>query len=234
MFANIAYRIVSYDERMINMVQNDLTNSEVNAGARYRDCDCAQQKRPCYACEYQEVQRRPIQLASDCIVVDSLICSRKINPVAELIIPIPTLGDIIDIGPGGVISPLVTLTPNINGIIFQTTVTKDLIVITGFLPASITILGIETPLNINIPFQEEINCPGICPEDTISPPTFTISSVITQGIEALGITVANILFKVVLSAQVTVTRPIIAKANDLRIVGDVNINRCCQGSGTNG
>lgn len=216
------------------MVQHDLTNSEVNAVTRHRDCDCAEHKRPCYACEYQEVQRRPIQLASDCIVVDSLICSKKINPVAELVIPVPTLGDIIDIGPGGVISPLITLTPEISTIIYQTTVTKDLVVITGFLPASLTILGIETPLYINLPFQEEIVCPGICPGDTISPPAFTINSVITQGIEALGITVANILFKVVLSAQVTITRPIIAKADDLRIVGDVNVDRCCQGFGVNG
>src|SRR5699024_6395907 len=144
----------------------------------------------------------------------------------ELVIPVPTLGDIIEIGPGGLISPLVTLLPDLNGLIQQTTVAKDLIVVTGFLPANVAILGIETPLQINLPFQEEIVCPGVCPEDTIRETNLTIKTVITQGIEAVGITVANILFKVVLSGSVTATRPLLTKAKDLQIVGDVNEDRC--------
>src|SRR5699024_2104450 len=107
--------------------------------------------------------KRPPTLATDCIVVESLICSKRINQVAELAVPIPTLGDIISIGPGGVINPAITLTPDINGLVTQTTVVKDMVITTGYLPANVTILGIETPLQLNIPFQEETNCPGVCP-----------------------------------------------------------------------
>jgi len=101
-----------------------------------------------------------------------------------------------------------------------------MVVITGFLPASITILGIETPLQISIPFQQEINCPGLCPEDRIVITPFKIDSVITQGIEAIGVSVANILFKVLLSTTVTATRPVIVKDSQMKIVGDVNEGRC--------
>lgn len=199
------------------------------------DCHCNSKPRPCYECEYNYniMRRRAPELISDCIVVDSLLCSQKANIVAELSVPIPTLGDIIDIGPGGVISPLITLTPDINHIVSQTTVVKDMVVITGYLPANITILGIETPLQISIPFQEEINCPGLCPDDRVMITPFKIESVITQGIEAIGVSVANILFKVLLSTTVTATRPVIVKNSRMKVVSDLNEDRC-ETSGTNG
>ena|SRR5699024_7861445 len=148
---------------------------------------CRHAEKPCYECEFRNNQNRPPILASDCIVVDSLICSKKVYKIAELSVPIPTLGDIIDIGPGGVITPLVSLTPEISGIVTQTTVVKNMVINTGYLPANVTILGIETPLQINIPFQQETVCPGVCPEDTIHESPFKIESVVTQGIEALGV-----------------------------------------------
>src|SRR5699024_1332423 len=95
------------------------------------DCHCQDKPRPCYECEYNQVQRRRPQLASDCIVVESLVCSQRVSVVAELAIPIPTLGDIISIGPGGVIDPPLSLRPDISHIVSQTTVLKDMIVITG-------------------------------------------------------------------------------------------------------
>lgn len=191
------------------------------------NCHCQYEPRPCYECEYNyyEKRRKP-QLVSDCIVVDSLICSQQVSVVAELSIPITTLGDIITIGPGGVIDPPITLIPDISNIVSQTTVLKNMIVITGYLPASVTILGIETPLQISIPFQAEVNCPGVCPGDRIIQAPFKIESTITQGIEALGISVANVLFKVLLSTTVTATRPVIVKDSDLNLVGDINEDRC--------
>jgi len=197
------------------------------------DCHCQDKPRPCYECEYNQVQRRRPQLASDCIVVESLVCSQRVSVVAELAIPIPTLGDIISIGPGGVIDPPLSLRPDISHIVSQTTVLKDMIVITGFLPANVTILGIETPLQISIPFQTEIDCPGVCPEDRIFQTPLKIETKITQGIEAVGISIANVLFKVLLSTNVTATRPVIVKEPNLNIVGDVNENRC-EVSGNNG
>lgn len=182
----------------------------------------------CYECEHFESSRNTPELATDCVVVDSLICSKKVYKVAELSVPIPTLGDIISIGPGGVITPFITLTPDLTSIVSQTTVVKDMIINTGYLPANVTILGITTPLQINIPFQQETICPGVCPEDTITESPFKMEAKVTQGIEALGVSVANILFKVVLSTNLTVTRPIVTKNPTIKAVKDVNADRCEQ------
>src|SRR5699024_11230320 len=76
----------------------------------------------------------------------------------------------------GVISPLITLTPDLNGLVTQTTVVKDMVINTGYLPANVTILGVATPLQINIPFQQETICPGVCPEDTVNETPFKIRS----------------------------------------------------------
>ncbi|GEN30640.1 hypothetical protein HNQ35_001517 [Cerasibacillus quisquiliarum] len=189
-------------------------------------CGCHCEEKPCYECEFHETKKCPPKLASDCIVVDSLICSKKIYKVAELSVPVSTLGDIISIGPGGVITPLISLTPDLNGVVSQITVVKDMVINTGYLPANVTILGIETPLQINIPFQQETMCPGVCPEDTVKESPYKIEAKVTQGIEALGVSVANILFKVVLSTNLTVTRPVITKAKNLKVVKDVNEDRC--------
>lgn len=181
---------------------------------------------PCPTCETYETKKCPPTLATDCVVVDSLLCSEKANMIAELSVPISTLGDIISIDPGGVISPLVTLTPDISGIVSQVTTVKDMVITTGFLPANVTVLGLETPLQLNLPFQEETFCPGVCPEDNVRESPYKIEAVVTQGIEALGVSVANILFKVIISTNVTATRPVITKSPNLQVVRDVNADRC--------
>jgi len=190
------------------------------------NCNC--QADPCYECEQFETEKCPPKLSTDCVVVESLVCSKKVYKVAEIAVPIPTLGDIISIGPGGVITPLISLTPDIQNIIAQTTVVKDMVINTGYLPANVTILGVATPLQINIPFQQETICPGVCPEDTVKESPFKIEAKVTQGIEALGVTVGSILFKVVLSTNLTVTRPVITKASNLKVVKDVHEDRCEQ------
>lgn len=196
-------------------------------------CRCSSKKRLCYECEYNKIQKCPPQLVSDCVVTNSLICNRRVYKIAELSVPIATLGDIISIGPGGVISPLITLTPDINGLVNQNTVTKDMIISTGYIPATVSILGIDVPLQINLPFQQETICKGTCPEDTVIESPHKIESIVTQGIEAVGISVASVLFKVILSTTLTVSRPVITKADKLKLVQDVNENRCRNG-GMNG
>lgn len=196
--------------------------------AQRRPCDCHSRGRRCYECEFNIAQRRKPQLTSDCIVVDSLLCSVHESVVAELNVPVATLGGVITIGPGGVIDPPITLTPDITNIVSNTTVVKNLIVTTGYLPANITVLGVELPIQINLPFQLETPCHGVCPEDNVTVSPFRIESVVTQGIEALGVTVASVLFKVILSTTVTATRQVIVKADDIKLVGDVNENRCRQ------
>lgn len=208
--------IVSLKERMIFM------------STKYCNCPCGCQEQ--YKCNKRKpIVTPPPTLATDCVVVESLICSERVNNIAELTVPIPTLGDIISIGPGGVITPPISLTPNIDSIVSKTTVVKDMVIMTGYLPASVTILGIETPLELNIPFQSETVCPGVCPEDTVQQTPFQIETSVTQGIESLGVSVGNILFKVVMSTNLTVTRPIIAKSDEIKVVNDVNENRCQQG-----
>lgn len=202
--------------------------SDNMSGCKKHKNNCQCNKRECYECDFNEREKCPPHLASDCVVVNSVICSKKVHKIAELSIPIPTLGDIITIGPGGVISPLVTLTPDLQNIVSQVTVVKDMVINTGYLPANITVLGLPLPIQINIPFQQETLCPGVCPEDTIHESSFKIEAVVTQGIEALGVSVASILFKVVLSTNLTVTRPVITKATNLKVVKDVNEDRCNQ------
>lgn len=203
-----------------------------NESKKYRNCDC--EAPPCYQCEYYETNhKRPPTLATDCIVVESLLCSKRVNQVAELAVPVASLGDVISVDPGGVINPPITVTPDINGLVSQTTVVKDMVITTGYLPVSISALGLDAPLQLNIPFQAETNCPGVCPEDTVRLSPNNIEASVTQGIEALDVSVANILFKVIISTHLTVTRPIIAKADHLKIVKDVNEDRC-QSSDNNG
>lgn len=191
-----------------------------------KDLYQVQPEPPCPECDISPTESCAPNLRTDCIVVDSLICSKKLQKVAELVIPAATLGDIIDIGPGGIITPLITLEPDLSGIVSQMTVVEDTIINTGYLPANITILGISTPLQVNLPFQEETSCPGTCPEDRVEETPFKIDAVVTQGIEALGVGVANITFKVILSTNLTVSRPIIVKDQNMQIVQDVNPNRC--------
>jgi|SRR5690625_2438201 len=202
-----------------------------NYGNKYCHCKCYEP--PCYECNHYETRKRPPVLSTDCVVVESLLCSKKILNIAELAVPIPTLGDIIDIGPGGIITPAISLTPHVSEVISQTTVVNDMVIITGYLPASVTILGIETPLELNIPFQSETHCPGVCAEDNVKLTPFRIEASVTQGIEALGVSLGNILFKVIMSTNLTATRPIITKTDDLKVVRDVNEDRCRR-SGNNG
>lgn len=205
---------------------------EINdIGAQSRPCHCHGRDRRCYECEFNYQQAKRPRLTSDCIVVDSLLCSSHESVIAEITVPAATIGGIIVIGPGGTITPAITLTPDISNIVFNTTVVKNLVIITGYLPANVTILGIELPVQITIPFQHEVSCPGLCPEDNVTLSPFRIESTVTQGLEALGVSVASILFKVVLSTTVTATRQVIVKADDLRVVADVNENRCRQSDG---
>ncbi|MFC4076068.1 hypothetical protein [Salinithrix halophila] len=168
----------------------------------------------------------PPALTSDCFVVNSLVCSTNVQKVAELILPAVTINPIITIDPTGTITPLVTLTPDINGAVSNTLLIRDKVINTGFIPANITIAGIELPVQVNLPFQQETECPGACPQDTLTETPFQVEAVIVQGIAALGITVAAIRFKVVFRTTITVTRPVIAKLPGVKPVQDLNPDRC--------
>jgi hypothetical protein len=168
-----------------------------------------------------------VELTTDCILVNSVVCTKTVQKVAELTLPAVTIGDIITVGPGGVITPLIQLVPDVTNIVSNVIVIRDKVINTGFLPANIVIAGITLPVSVNLPFQNETDCPGACPEDTVTETPFQVEAIVVQGIEALGISVATIRLKVVLRTTLTVTRPLLAKIpNNLKIIQDVNPNRC--------
>ncbi|MFC4077833.1 hypothetical protein [Salinithrix halophila] len=147
---------------------------------------------------------------NDRFVVDSLICSKTVQKSAGLIIPATTVNPLLTISPNGTITPLVTLNPHIGEVVIDNLLFPDRVISSGFLPADITITGVPLPVPINLPFQQEMVCTGACPEDQVTETPLEIEAVIVQGIAALGITPASILFKVILKTTVTVTRRVIA------------------------
>lgn len=192
-------------------------------------CQCECQDQICYECEQYETSKKPPRLSTDCIIVESYICSRRVNNIAELAVPVEALEGLVEVEAGGIITPPVTITPNINQLVSQTTVVKDMVVITGYLPVNLNISGEEASIELNLPFQSETKCKGICPEDRVTVTPFKIEASVAQGIEEGGITEANILLKVVMSTTITVTRPIVTKAKDLKLVKDVVEDRCQMG-----
>jgi hypothetical protein len=174
-----------------------------------------------------------VQLTTDCIVVNSLVCTKTVQKVAELTIPAVTIGTIITVGPGGVITPLIQLVPDVSNVVNNILVVRDKVINTGFLPANIVVAGITLPIAVNLPFQNETDCPGACPEDTVTETPFQVEAIVVQGIEAIGISVATIRLKVILRTTITVTRPLLAKIpNNLQIIQDANPNRCTNSNNT--
>ncbi|GIN56752.1 hypothetical protein J8TS2_10710 [Lederbergia ruris] len=153
--------------------------------------------------------------------------------VAEATIPLTALGIIIT--PGEPI-PLITLTPNVAGIVQNSMVLRDEVVNTGYVPATINVVGVPTPVTVSLPFQQHTPCPGACPEDTLTEAPLEVESIIIQPIPlavvAGTVGVASALFKVILRTTITVTRPMVGKLNqrDLSNLCDVNHHRCENGA----
>lgn len=188
-----------------------------------RRCErCGSEESPC------RCDRRPRKPDHE-VLVNKVVCSRQVQKVAEATIPLTALGIIIT--PGEPI-PLITLTPNVAGIVQNSMVLRDEVVNTGYVPATINVLGIPTPVTVSLPFQQHTPCPGACPEDTLTEAPLEVESIIIQPIPlavvAGTVGVASALFKVILRTTITVTRPMVAKANqeDLSDLCDVNQHRC--------
>lgn len=165
------------------------------------------------------------ELTTDCYVMQSLVCSKEVQKIAELRVLATTLGVTVD--DDGTITPAIQLTPDVTNIVSNAVLVKDKVINTGFVPVSIAVAGTATPLQVNLPFQQETNCKGACPEDTLMETTFQLEAVVVQGIPALGIGEAEVLLKVVLKTTLTVTRPVIAKFdNTIHPLQDVVQDRC--------
>ncbi|WP_140322018.1 DUF3794 domain-containing protein [Oceanobacillus rekensis] len=153
-------------------------------------------------------------LISDCTVVDSLVCSKKVQKVAEVTLPLglfPDLPDITDI-------VSVNVVPNLAGITQNVRIIEGKVVNIGIVPATITvtILGVDVPVTFttSLPFQAHTDCPGACPEDTVTEAPLQIEGIFVQpGVPVVDVAgleiVTGILIKIILRTTITVTRPVI-------------------------
>lgn len=167
----------------------------------------------------------------DSLITDSVICSKEVQKITEIDFPRGFLG--VEIGPGGVLTPQPGLTVNLEGVSQNIVLLRDKIVNIGFFPVTITrgdtpVPGLE---EVNLPLQEETDCPGVCPEDIAIEAPFQVEAVIIQPIPRSvsatdEVVVLDIVrFKIVLRTTITVVRPII-NSKDGCFVKDVNEHRC--------
>lgn len=166
---------------------------------------------------------------NDAVLVNSVVCSKTVQKVAEVTLPITiftgltALEDILSI----------TVVPNVSGITQNARIIKDKVVNIGLIPATITITiaGVALPavLTTSLPFQEHTDCLGACPQDTLQETPLEVEGIFIQpGVPVLdvaGLTlVEGILFKIILRTTLTVTRPVIVDGDGE--VCDVVPNRC--------
>lgn len=175
----------------------------------------------------QPKQNQPVP-QSECLKVLSVICTHNVQEVAQLTLPAVALG--ITTLP----LPPITFTVNPNGIVLRGTLLQDKVVNTGFVPATITVGPLATPLltiNVNLPFQTEVECPGACPGDDLQKtrpvvegvlePFFTPLAEVVAGVVGIG----TFTFKAILRTQVTVSREKLVQGV-FNVIGDLNPDRC--------
>ena len=183
------------------------------------------------SCDFKAA-RKTTPLNSDCILVNSVVCSKMVQKAAEFIFPGTAFTPVI---PVGAVIVSVGVVPNLAGIVHNVTVIRDKVVNIGFIPATITVTALVAgvaatfTLTTSLPFQEHTDCPGACPEDTVTEAPFVIEGIFTQpGVPVLGITglvtLTGILVKVILRTTITVTRPLIMDSKG--DICDVNDRRC--------
>lgn len=192
-------------------------------GSHDSDCEC----------NFKGPMRKTEPLVSDCTLVNSVVCSKMVQKVAETTFPFTSFTPAIP--PGTPLSDIlsVNVVPNLAGIVNNGRIIRDKVVNIGLIPAtiSVTIAGIALPsvLTTSLPFQAHTDCPGACPEDTLIETPLEVEGIFTQpGVPIITVAglvaLTGILVKIILRTTITVTRPLIVDANG--IVCDVNDRRC--------
>ncbi|MCQ6282336.1 hypothetical protein [Bacillus sp. EB600] len=166
-------------------------------------------------CKFQAPVRVTAPLNSNCTLVNSVVCSKDVQKVAELTLPITAFA-------GLVLADIVSINvvPNLAGITANARIIKDKVVNIGLIPVTITITvttpGVTiAPLTTTIPFQAETDCPGACPEDTLVETPLQVEGIFVQpGVPIVtgplvGALVTGILFKIILRTTITVVRPLL-------------------------
>ncbi|ADC51836.1 hypothetical protein BpOF4_18985 [Alkalihalophilus pseudofirmus OF4] len=183
-------------------------------------------------CCGKEKYHKPAQPSIECLKVNSVICTKSVQKVAELRVPTVELGigDDIDLA----LISFSNVTANPNGIVMRGTLIDGKVVNSGYVPvtANINIAGVALPIEVslNLPFQEETECPGACVGDDLQETVPVIEAVlepvITPGITVAGaVSLATITFKVIIRTQITVSREKLVQAG-VTVLGDINPDRC--------
>ncbi|MGG0248135.1 hypothetical protein ABEY24_07145 [Peribacillus frigoritolerans] len=207
----------------------------------HHDSDCK--------CKSQSVRQHKTAPLSDCVLLNSVVCSKKVQKVAELPVPISSLFTIVA---PAVLSPAliatllagiatISVTPNLAGIVINRRVIRDKVINIGFVPAVVTVtllpgfvlpagVTLATPITFNLPFQEHSDCPGACPEDTVIETPFELEATFAQiggsvltPIAGVGTFVTGVVIKAIFRTTLTVTRQVIVDGHGN--VCDVE-NRC--------
>ncbi len=166
----------------------------------------------------------------ECLKVLSVICTQNVQKVAEFAIPTVDLGIPAD-------TDLDLLTFNVTadptGIVMRGTLIEGKVINSGFVPVTvvISVAGVALPaVTLNLPFQEETECPGACPGDDLQETTPVIEAVLEPVITPLisiggVVTLALVTFKVIIRTQITVSRERLVQAG-VTVLGDINPDRC--------
>lgn len=166
----------------------------------------------------------------ECLKVNSVICSKTVSKVAELTVPA------VDIGiPADTDLALVdfTVVPNPSRIVMRGTLVNGVVINSGYVPVAVSIVvaGVELPsITINLPFQEETNCPGACAGDDLQETQPVIEAVLnpvfTPQLSVGGINLAGtVTFKVILRTTITVSREKLVYSA-VNVIYDINEDRC--------
>ncbi len=148
------------------------------------------------------------------ILIQSVICSKEIRLVASAKTNLVHNHDMN-----------IRFVPDQHNIKITGYLLKDFIVLQGSVQGDI-IINHECYTRVTLLFQEEIVCEGVCPGDVLSHTEPILEGVIPpQCIMGDGGQKNTIIFKVILSTQVTVVREKIGKIS-INIIGDVNEDRC--------
>ncbi|WP_298473045.1 hypothetical protein [uncultured Psychrobacillus sp.] len=130
----------------------------------------------------------------------------------------------------------ITVVPNPAGIVHKSTLIRDKVVNIGLVPVTISVVALfGTPLvpttftfTTSLKFQEHTDCPGACPEDTVTESPLIVEGTFGQpGVPVVAsatTVVTGILVKVILRTTITVTRPVIVDSKGG--ICDVNDRRC--------
>lgn len=178
----------------------------------------------------EKKQQKPCKPEVECLKVNSVICSKTVQKVAE--ITLPTL----DVGiPADTDLALVdfNVVPIPSRIVMRGTLVNGKVINSGYVPVAVTIIiaGVSLPsFTLNLPFQEETDCPGACPGDDLQETQPVIEAVLTPvftpQVTVAGVTLAGtVTFKVIIRTQITVSREKLVYSS-VNVIGDINEDRC--------